>query len=382
MPDHPVEQQVALAFNRANAAFRMHRWTEALAQAEMAVGRQPDLVVAWILKARAHTQLVELEAAQSTYERAIGVDPNEFSAHLELGHVYRRMGEAVAARKAYGRAAAIRPDDRRPYLALVRLLEQAGAAEHEAAAVHYERALEADRDDPLAQADTHLRIATYRLEARDAPRALEALRAAEPVVRQLAPNSELCEDIALQRARALFKLGLTGAAETALAGLKTSGRDNILRRAADLAFQFNAHALAVLLLARIVDLRPADGSAELALADMLVRSWRLSEGDEALGRARAKGGVPEALLLATSATLALRTGDVETAIRCFRQLHVLGGPTVRSRIAMSSLYADRSSPTAVAMLHRELFADLARTRGPWPRSRTGANGTARCGSAW
>lgn len=124
------------------------------------------------------------------------------------------------------------------------------------------------------------------------------------------------------------------------------------------------HALAVRLHARTVELDPADGAAELALADMLVRSWRLTEGGEALDRAHAKGGVPEASLIASSATLALRRGDVETAIRCFRRLHALGEPAVRSRIAMSSLYADSSSPAAVATFHRELFAHLGRDARP------------------
>jgi protein O-GlcNAc transferase len=132
-----------------------------------------------ILQARCHVRRGNLESARDAFAAALRIDPRQFSAWLELGNVSRRLGESERAVQCYERAAACNPNDGRGHLACARALEEvSGGLALDRAAYYYQRALTLADGDALKTVETHHAMARFRLEAGNAPRSLEALRAA------------------------------------------------------------------------------------------------------------------------------------------------------------------------------------------------------------
>ncbi len=99
-----VRPAAALAFNRANAAFRDGNWTEALAECDQALAEDGALTVAAVLRARCLTNLGRLEEARDAYGSVLRTDAANFSAWLELGNVSRRLGTVERAVQCYEQA--------------------------------------------------------------------------------------------------------------------------------------------------------------------------------------------------------------------------------------------------------------------------------------
>lgn len=355
-------EEAALAFNKANAAFRAGDWTTALDDCEQALAISQDLLLAHILKARVLSNLGRLADAGASYESAIRLDPQNFTAWLERGNISRRLDMPEKALACYQRAAAARPSDRRAHIALVRILETPGkTASLDRAAFHYHKAVASAGCDPEALADTHHRIGLYRLEAGNNAGALEALRAAHhalgSVVQDERPQTLLAVEIECSLAEALLKLGLIDEAMAAMQSASVTENEAILRRLADLAYRFNFWQEALQLLERNALLRPDSGAAELAVADIAAKSWQLELAQQALIRAETKGGVAPIAISTVRGAIAGRLGNPDAAIAHYQNLLAAGDEAIKSSIAMSSLYSDKQSVDEVAALHRSLFAD-------------------------
>ncbi len=371
VPGAPQEETVhlapaaALAFNRANAAFRAGHWTDALVQCDTALVAEPTLVNAAVLRARCLTNMGRLDAAREAYTAALRLAPEDFSAWLELGNVCRRLGSADRAMACYDRAVACRRDDARGHLALARALEETGdpmAAER--AAVHYHRALSIAQGAPgggqAAVARTLHGIGRVRLDAGDVPRALESLRQAVMAAR-LAGVEIPADDLAgirIDMAEALLRLGLTDDANCTLEEASQATGEETLLRLADLSYRFNLWKESVAVLRRNLALHPDSTTGRLHLADMLSRSWQLEAALDTLDAAERDGSLDRAATLGTRAVIAGRMGDADEAMRLYRQMIDDGDAGMRSSLAMTSLYSDSLTPEQVSKLHRGLFAPL------------------------
>ena len=366
--------QAALAFNAANAAFREERWADALALAGNAVGLNPELVVAHLLLARCQVRLDQLDAARDGFAMALRLDPMQFSAWLELGNVSRRLGAIERAVQCYERAADCNPDDVRGHLACARALEElSDALAQDRAAFHYQRALTLAEGTPAKQVDVHHSLARFRLDAGNAPRALEALRAAELLMRQHPDSFTLdarCE-LLIDEADVLLRLGLRDEAMARLTAASGAEGEATLTRLAQLSFRFNLWQEALEVLRHSVALHPDSGAAHYNLAHMLTESWQMEEALQALDVAEAQTSMPNAASM--RAAIAGKMGDADTALRHYRALVDAGDKSLSSSVAMSSLYSDTLSPREVASLHRELFAALgegARDRASFANDRS------------
>lgn len=276
-PAPDITPEAAAAFNQANADFKANAWEDALRGIEAALAASPTLTVAAILRALTLVNLGRLEDASSAFADAIKIEPGNFSAWLERGNVQRRLGDMPRAISSFERAIQVNTADRRGHIALARILEASGApADADKAAAHYHLALGVTADDPAAQADTHHRMAQYRLEAGNNPGALEALRAALIALPAVTPGSS---DLALpafaiqiDMAEVLLRLGLMDEAAAIMQSASQTENETQLRRLADLSYRFNFWQEALRILQRNADLRPESGSAALAIADMAAKS--------------------------------------------------------------------------------------------------------------
>lgn len=360
-PQGDAATQAALAFNAGNAAFREARWQDALNRAREAIALNPDLVVAHLLQARCQVNLNNLEAARDAFAAVLRLDPAQFSAWLELGNVSRRLGAVERAVQCYERAAACNPDDPRGHLACARALEElSDILAQDRAAFHFQRALTLAGDVPAKLADAYQSMARFRLDAGNAPRALEALRSAKLTMR-LHPAAFTLDarcELLIDEADALLRLGLRDEAMVALTEASGAEAEATLTRLAQLSFRFNLWQEAVEVLRRSVELHPDSGTAHYNLAHMLTESWQMEEALKALDVAEAQTSMPNAASM--RAAIAGKMGDADTALQRYKALFDAGETGYASSVAMSSLYSDTLTPAEVAELHRMLFADLGK----------------------
>ena len=361
----PVSEQAAGSFNRANAAFRQSRFEEVLEHIDATITLAPDLVEAYVLRARAFRSLGNATAARVAYDAALQLDPSQFDAHLERGNVLRGLGEADEAATSYTKAMDVRPLDARPALALARLWEeQPGQDAAERAAVAFQHALDragAGPDPAPAMAGLCREMARFRMERNDLPRSLDGLRQA----RLLAAQGALAAMVDLEISEVYLRLGMMEKAQMLMEKLSGSEDQSLLRPLAQLAYRFNFWAEAVAILTRWTVLQPDNAQAHLDLADMQVKAWLLEDALISLDRAEASGAVPPAASAALRASIANRFGDADTALALYEGLVAEGQDSFAPNAAMSLLYADGVTPEEVANRHRALFASWghgARTR--------------------
>jgi protein O-GlcNAc transferase len=131
-----------------------------------------------------------------------------------------------------------------------------------------------------------------------------------------------------------------------------------LSRLASQSFQNNLWVEAQEVLKRNVELHPQSATAYWNLAHSYAESWMMEEAMEALAKAEALAPQPGAKSM--RASVAGRLGDVDTAMRLYRELSEQEGArsAMRSSAAMSSLYSDAMTAEEVSKLHSELFAAL------------------------
>lgn len=359
LPGAPAEA----FFNWGNVLFDLGRWDESKAVMGRALALQPHLVGAAMQWARCEVQLGNWETARAQFAQVLRLDPDNFSAWLECGHVCRQQGQTEQMLSCYQRAAACAPDRWEGLLALTRSLEESG--QWDLAAGSYYRAVTVAGAQQIAHAAVrlvHWRMAKYRLERGDAARALEAMRQALMAARienastplDVNEKAEMQTDLG----DILMRLGLTQEAHRAFELASVATSEAALVRLADLSFRYNLWQEAQQVLKRNVALHPQSATAYWNLAHSYAESWQMDEALETLAKAETLAPQPGAVSM--RASVAGRTGDVETALKLYKSLADAEGPLskMRSSAAMSSLYSDQLSATAVAALHRELFAPL------------------------
>lgn len=366
MAHAPVEAH----FNLGNVLMDQGEWGHALQSFEAALQLSPEMAVARLQAARCHTRLGSLREARKAYVAVLRQEPENFSAWLEAGHVSRDLGEPQLMLAAYRKAAEVAPKRWEAMLALVRAQEEAG--HWDAAAFAYHRAVvlvgagrSADGQGagkPMVLSQLHAQVARFRLERGDAARALEAMRQALMAIRVEKIRREVSEDemaeLQIDLGQILLRLGMAEEAHRALEQASRATSQATLVRLAELSFRFNLWQEAQEVLKRNVALHQDSALAHWNLAHAYAESWQLEDALAALSRAEALAPQPGARSM--RASVAGRLGDVETALRLYRELSAEEGPLSKmaSSAAMSSLYSDQLSVQEVASLHRDLFAPL------------------------
>ncbi len=370
MNDTTHQHAVAQTFNAGNEAFRLHDWAQALVLYEQVLGRDAQMVQAWLQKARCLVHLTQWMPAREAFAQTLRLDPANYSAWLEAGHLCRQMGELGQASRAYQRAIDVAPERHEALLGMARVMVQLG--EHEAAQRAGTDALRAAAQSagqaPARQRQMAQLMGQYWMEAGQPAQALQWFQTALAV-----PGADVDQQAELQMDAALayWRLGQKAQAHTLLTQASGAQALSTLSRLALLSLQHNFAAEAVAVMQKATQLHPGEALAWANLAYLHAESWQLQEAEAALAKALSLGEVPSSMSL--RAAMAGKCGDVETTLALYRQL-AAGEPRpgpMASSAAMSSLYSDRLSAAEVAQLHRALFAPLgqgARSRESFVRT--------------
>lgn len=370
LPEAPAEA----FFNLGNVLLDLGRWEDSATAMRQALALNSEMLGAMMQLARCEVKLDQLEGARMHFEAILQIDSNNFSAWLEYGHVFRAQGATKPMLQAYQRAANCSPQRWEGFLTLTRSLEEVG--QWDLAAVNYQRAMSlAGASAAEVAADTktslspqsrvravHWRMAKYRLERGDVARALESMRQTLMAARiehqshPIAPDETA--EMQIDLGDILMRLGMTQEAHRAFEKASIATSEATLVRLADLSFRYNLWKEAQEVLKRNVELHPKSALALWNLAHSYAESWQMDDAMATLAKAEAIAPQPGAASM--RASVAGRTGDVETALKLYKSLADAEGPfsRMRSSAAMSSLYSDQLSAAEVASLHKELFTPM------------------------
>lgn len=356
-------------FNLGNVLFDRGEVKEAREFFEKAKTSNPNSLESVMQLARCDRQLGDYEAARKGYLQILAADKTNFSAWLELGHAFRAQGETQQMLAAYQHAANAAPHRWEGLVVLTRSFEENGQLD--AAAMTYHRAVMAagmsSEDGSTAKStpvsNIHWQVAKFRHERGDAPRALEAMRQAIMANRIEAKQTEQdvnrSAEMQIDLADMLMRLGLTAEAHRAFERASIATSEATLVRLAERSFQYNLWQEAQEVLKRNVSLHPESANAHWNLAHSYAESWMMEDALGALEKAESIEPQPGAVSM--RASIAGRTGDVDTALALYQDLAKAEGPITKmaSSAAMSALYSDKLSAQEVADLHRQLFSPLA-----------------------
>jgi predicted O-linked N-acetylglucosamine transferase (SPINDLY family) len=347
---HP---EAAAAWQQGLADMQAGRWTEADKAFAQVLALQPQAHVAWLQRARCAVAQGQQAQAGECLARFVQLQPQDFSGWLEYGNWLRRQSRPLDAARAYDRAASCQPQRFEAHLSLARVLEELN--QWAGAAVAYHRAVLVCGANQLRS--VHWRMANFRLERGDVPRALEAMRQALMVARlegEALDANVRCE-MQIDLGDMLMRLGMASEAHRAFERASASDKEATLARLAQVSFRHNLWQEAQQVCKRATQLYSTSDRAWWNLAYACAESWSLAEAEQALTCAESLAPQPGAASL--RAALAGRRGDVDEALRAYTAL-ADQDPTYASSAAMSSLYTDQWSASEVAALHRRLFAPL------------------------
>ena len=353
--------ELAQAFQEAHEHFKAHQWAQAQALYERVLKEVPQMEPAALQWVRCLVLQGHPMQAREGFSQVLRNFPNNYSAWLEAGHLCRQQAQHQQAQVCYAKAIGLVPGRFEARLSMARLLEDQG--QFDAGAVEYHRALQAGGADKART--MHWRMAKFRLERGDVPRALESMRQALLILRLASEPLDDNERAEMQMdlGDIFLRLGMTEDGHRALERASAGTAEVTLARLAELSFRYNLWQEAQEVLRRSVALHPDSGTAHWNLAHSLAESWCMQEALEVLAKAEALS--PQSGAKSMRASVAGRSGDADTAMRLYKELADEEGPLskMRSSAAMSALYSDKLSPQDVADLHRELFAPLgARAR--------------------
>ena len=348
----------AVFFNLGNALMDLGNLVNARQSFEEALQREPTMEPAALQLARCAVRMNDPKQARDLFAQILKANPNHFTAWLEAGHLCRQLGIPAQALISYQRAVIAAPERWEGLLSLARELEDAGRFEE--AAVHYHRALPLAANKPGGIRQVHRLMGRYRMERGDTARALESMRQTLGMMRIEKPEPDVNEraDVQIDLGEVLMRLGLHAEAHRAFERASVATSEQVLSRLASQSFQNNLWVEAQEVLKRNVELHPQSATAYWNLAHSYAESWMMEEAMEALAKAEALAPQPGAKSM--RASVAGRLGDVDTAMRLYRELSEQEGArsAMRSSAAMSSLYSDAMTAEEVSKLHSELFAAL------------------------
>ena len=294
--------------------------------------------------------------ARDRFASLLKAHPDNFSGWLEAGHMCRQQSAFEQALASYQRAMVVAPTRYEAPLGAARLLEELGQRDEGAALYHRASTLV----PPDKRHFMHQRMAKFRQERGDVPAALDSLRQALLASERLHPPLSLdarCEML-IDLGELLLRINAREDAMQVLTEASQATAEPTLVRLAETSFRFNLWQESQAVLQRNAELHPTSASALWNLAHGYVETWEMDLALATLERAEAIA--PQQGARSMRASVAGRLGEVDKALAIYAELAQEEGPLskMRSSAAMASLYSDQLSASAVATLHRELFAPL------------------------
>jgi protein O-GlcNAc transferase len=357
-----LSPEVAQTFNEGNALFRQAQWEAAEACYLACLELTPHLEAALLQLARCAVNQHQYKTARERFTGLLKLNPQQYSAWLEAGHLCRKQGVLEQAARSYQQALSVAPNRFEAAIALTRVLEELGNFND--ATVVFERCMAVTAPDKPPML-LHL-LGRYRLERGDLPRALDALHMAQLCALKTGAtlDAEAQAELQTDQISVLLRLGLTDQALHVLTQAIQATAEPTLVRLSEALFSQNLWQEATQVLERNADLHPDSSLAHWNLAYLYCETWRMEEGLAALAKAQALA--PQSGARSLQASVAGRTGDIDTALAIYQTLafeESWNGKS-RSSAAMTSLYSDQLTPQAVSDLHRELFAPLGQGARP------------------
>ena len=363
----------------ADQLFQQQHFAPAEAAYAALLQAEPSHEWAALQWARCAVSMGQGRAARERFAALLKAHPDSFSGWLEAGHLCRQQSALEQALASYQRAMGVAPTRYEAPLSAARLLEELGRSEEGAALYHRASTLV----PPDRRHFMHQRMAKFRQERGDVPAALDSLRQALLAAEALQPPLPLDErcEMLIDLGELLLRINARDEAMQVLTQASQATAEATLTRLAQTAFRFNLWQESQAVLQRNVELHPQSASALWNLAHGYAETWEMDLALVTLARAEAIA--PQAGARSMRASVAGRLGDVDQALAIYTELAEQEGPLskMRSSTAMASLYSDKLTPTAVATLHRDLFApqgkgartpaSFANARDPHKRLRLG-----------
>ncbi|MDP1968556.1 MAG: hypothetical protein Q8K31_05150 [Burkholderiaceae bacterium] len=238
-----------------------------------------------------------------------------------------------------------------------RLYEMTGRPAQAAQALN-----EASRLEVIPGESAHW-VGVWTLQAGDAARAVDVLRA-------LAERRPPRYGSKMYLGLALFALGQTAQAELAFQEAAQSPSPQFLDLLASKVLPLNYWQEAISIRRRITELQPDKVSAWADLAMLQAESWKLSDAQQTLERARMLApGDPQLATAARRITGRVRDPDEAFQYVLYEYQKALPLSRMTSVVAMSGLYASDISAEELQALHRRLAvpieADLGASATPY-----------------
>jgi tetratricopeptide (TPR) repeat protein len=183
----------ALAVRAGEMALEVGAHHDALRRAEQAIGHNPQLASAWLLRGRAFWRLNNLDRATADLQRALELAPEDSAALFDLALVYRQRGQAARSLATLHNLLDTYPPGEEPQVALMweglTLLEM--QRPHQAV-----ESLQAAARRQPANADVFYRLAQAQFSAGRFSEATQAAEQALAVDRAHQPSRELLTQLA------------------------------------------------------------------------------------------------------------------------------------------------------------------------------------------
>lgn len=341
----------AAFFDQAVACFEEGKWEDA----EKLVSDISQIEAVLLMRARCRARQGEYVESQKFYTALLKLAPTNYSGWLEAGNVCRHQGFTDQAALSYRKAIDHAPSRYEARLSLARLLEEAGRNDEAAREYHW-AIIFAGRDRARS---VHWRMAKFRIERGDMPRALEAMRQAL-LVSRLDQSVDINEKAEMQISigEIFYRVGLEREAEAAFERASHGTSEDVLTRLAETMFRFNYWEQAQEVLKRNLKLHPNSAQGHWNLAHAYAESWLMDDAMAELEKAEKIAEQPGAESM--RAKVAAQIGHIEEALSRYSDLANKEGKesAYRSSAAMSSLYSDKLSAEEVTELHRAMCAPM------------------------
>jgi rhomboid protease GluP len=107
-------------------AIEREAWTEAIAEAEQALAKDPDSAELYFYLGLAHNNLGQPELAAEAYEAVLALEPDDPATHWNLALTYLELDRPAEARQHFETYLRLNPDEAEEVQPYLQLLESAG----------------------------------------------------------------------------------------------------------------------------------------------------------------------------------------------------------------------------------------------------------------
>ena len=349
LPNPPIE----LNFNVGNLHLAQGDCEKALGEYQQVLRQHPEHHAALYQKGIALRLLGRLQEASDLFGLLLTHVQSHHSALLERGNLERSLHRLESARQCYQQLLDYYPDDWKAQYTMARLLFDLN--ETKAGQQHLDQAIRLCEDTsqvllPLAQ--------SFISEAR--------YDEARGVLQQLLKAVPNQPEAQLQLGKVLARLGHVTQANVLFQKLSATTDIGLLTQLADVSMGLNFWEQSLELLRKVIQLDPECIDGYLNLVSCCITAWQFNEALAVLDRGKVVIG-NHASLPALIGNIHLKRGDVEAALRVFRQESISSANKQVTRLNFASLYSDQLSAQDSFQQHRRCAEQLQQGVTPTQR---------------